>query len=224
MIPVVAALGALLLVGGCSSDQAPESTPADVLATAKTTLDETSGVRLALSTADFPPGINGLTGATGVATHAPAFDGEIQVVVDGVNANAKVLAADGDVYAILPFTTDYAPIDPGDYGAPDPADLMSTQTGLSSLLTAATDVTEGKRTRQGETVSATYAGTLTGTAVKKIIPSAQAKGEFDATFTVADEGTLDRVVITGPFYPDSPPVTYTIDLDSYGTEQDITAP
>ena len=135
-----------------------------------------------------------------------------------------MVAVDGVVHAKLPFTTKFVEIDPADYGAPDPADLMSTQDGLSSLLTAAEGVEKGKQVRDGDEVLSQIVGTVPGSAVRAVIPSASAKADFDATFTLDDANQLTRVVLTGPFYPDAGDVTYTVDLEKYGVQKDITAP
>jgi lipoprotein LprG len=60
--------------------------------------------------------------------------------------------------------------------------------------------------------------------VANVIPSAEADGSFDATYTVSDSGELRQAVLTGVFYPDSEPMTYTVDFTEYGTEQEIAAP
>lgn len=214
----------LALLVGCGGDEEPETTPAEALAAARTTLDETSGVRLGLTVDELPPGTSGLISAEGLATHDPAFEGSIKVAAGGITVDADVIAADGLVYAVLPFTTRYAEIEPADYGAPDPAALMSTEDGLSSLLTEVDQVAAGDQVRDGEDVLSTYTGTLAGDVVAGILPSADPAGSFDASFTLAEGDRLTQVVITGPFYPEAEDVTYTIDLDDYGTETDITAP
>jgi lipoprotein LprG len=226
----LAALVALALLGSgtltaCGGDdEAPELTAEERLAAAKTTLDETEGVRIALKADELPPAVNGLLTADGVGTHAPAFEGDIQVSASGLTAKAAVIAVDGKVWAVLPFTTDYAPIDPADYSAPDPAALMAADGGLSSLLTAAESVEEGEQVRQGEEVLTEITGTLPGDAVASVIPSAQADADFDATFTLDDGNQLSEVTMTGPFYPKAGDVTYTIRFSEYGVEKDITAP
>ena len=224
-----ATLVAVLLTGsallpGCSGAAEEESSPEEVLSAARATLDETSGVRLSLEVSDLPKGVDGLLSADGIATHDPAFDGSIKVAAGGVTADATIIAAEGKVFAILPFTTEFAEIDPADYSAPDPADLMSTEDGLSSLLTSAEDVAAGEQVRDGDDVLSTYTGVLEGDLVAAIIPSAEPGGEFDATFTIGPDDQLDRVVLTGPFYPDAGAVTYTISLADYGAEKDIRAP
>ena len=212
-------------LAGCSSgDKQSTSTPEETLASAKTRLDQTSGVHIALTTPRLPAGVSGLLAADGVATHAPAFKGDIKVAASGVTADASVVAVNGIVHAKLPFTARFVPINPGDYSAPDPADLMNRKRGLSSLLTAAEDVKEGDKVRQGKAVLSSYTARVPGTAVAAIIPSASASADFDAEFTVTADDELARTVLTGPFYPGAGKVTYTITFDDYGIKRKITAP
>ena len=211
-------------VAGCSGQEEPTRSPEDTLAAAKENLDRTPGLRIGLSTKNLPAGVNGLLGADGVATHAPAFQGDIKVAASGVNVDAAVVAVGGVVHAKLPFTTKFARIDPRDYDAPDPADLMRPRGGLSSLLTAAEDVREEDRVRQGKVVLSSYTATVPGTAVAAIIPSATSSADFDALFTVNDDDELAKTVLTGPFYPKAADVTYTITFDDYGIKRTIAAP
>ncbi len=221
---VVAAVLAVIGLAACSGDEQSSQDPEQRLAAAKTALDETSGVQIQLLTEDLPQGVSGLVSAQGIATHDPAFAGTIKVSASGVTADAEVVAVDGVVHAQLPFTTKFVEIDPADYGAPDPADLMSTQDGLSSLLTAAQGVEKGKQVRDGDAVLSQIVGTVPGSAVRAVIPSASAEADFDATFDLDDANRLTRVVLTGPFYPDTGDVTYTVDLEKYGVKKEITAP
>jgi lipoprotein LprG len=211
-------------LSGCSGSDQPRTSPHDTLAAAKKQLDSTPGLRIGLATSKLPPGVNGLLTADGVATHDPAFKGTIKVAVSGVTADAPVVAVDDVVYAELPFTSKFVKIDPADYGAPDPADLMNPDGGLSSLLSAARDVRAGRQVRDGKVVLSSFTATLPGKAVASVIPSASASATFKATFTVTDENHLAKAVLTGPFYPKSDDVTYTITFDDYGTRQHITAP
>ena len=220
----VTLLAPLLLAACSDGDAAEELSPEERMAAAKTALDETPGVHVVLATDDLPAGVNGLLAADGIGTHAPAFEGDIQVSAGGLTAKAAVIAVDGTVWAVLPFTTDYAEIDPADYTAPDPAQLMSTDGGLSSLLTSVEELDAGKDVRDGKEVLSTFSGTLPGDVVAGVIPSAQADADFDATFTLDDGNQLSRVVMTGPFSPKADAVTYTIDFDQYGTDKDIKAP
>lgn len=224
--PVAAALVviAALALGGCTGgDAATQRSPDEVLAAAKSTLDGTSGVHLSLETEDLPPSVDGILSATGVGTHDPAFEGDLKVLTGGLSVDVPVVAAQGKVFAKLPFTTEFVEVDPADYAAPDPAALMDTDSGLSSLLVAVEGVEEGKQVRSGEDVLASYTGTVPGDVVAGIIPSAAAD-DFDAKFTIDDRDRLREAVLTGPFYPGGGDVTYTIAFDDYDTTADITAP
>ena len=93
----------MLLLGACSGgDDEEPATPEDALAGAKTKLDETSGVSLALTTDQLPDGVDALSEASGVGTHAPAFEGDIKVIYNGLSVEVPVIAVDGRVYAKLP--------------------------------------------------------------------------------------------------------------------------
>lgn len=219
------ALAASLVLSGCASDARENSqSPEEALAAAKKTLDETSGVRVSLSTEKLPPTVDGIVKAEGVGTHDPAFQGDLKVASGGITADVPVIAAQGKVFAKLPFTTRFVEVDPAAYAAPDPAGLMEPDGGLSSLLTAAEDVEEGKQVRDGEDVLTSYSGTVPGEVVASIIPSATASSDFDARFTVDDRDRLHEAVLTGPFYPKAGDVTYTISFDEYDTTADIKAP
>jgi len=220
------ALLGLLAAAGCAQDPADQTSPAERLAAAKTALDETTGVRIDLATENLPDGVEGLLGAEGVGTHDPAFEGSIRVVTSGITADVEVVAVGDVVHAKLPFTTGFVQVDPADYNAPDPATLMATEGGLSSLLTAATDLRAGEQVRDGKAVLSTFTGTLPGQAVASVIPSASSEAEYDARFRIDDADRLVRVTMTGPFYPDpaAARVTYTVDFTQYGTERQIQAP
>ena len=213
---------------GCSGEDTPvgeDTTPEEVMALAKKTLDETSGVRLDLRTDEVPTGVTGISAATGVGTHATAFDGTLTVILGGQPFEVPVIAVDDTVWAQIPLTPGWSDVDPADYGAPDPLQLMSTDAGFSSLLTNTTGLEEGESVRGGENneeVLTEYTGTLPASVVSNVIPSAS--GDFDATYTISAEGELRTVELTGVFYPETDPITYTIGFDDYGIEPDITAP
>lgn len=222
------AVGLLLFLGACSEDSSPVGdgkTPDEVMALAKQTLDETSGVALTLEADELPTGVSAISAATGVGTHPPAFEGELTVMLGGQQFEVPVVAVDGSVFAQIPLVPGWSDVDPADYGAPDPAQLMSTDAGFSSLLPATDGVEEGESVRGGannEEVLTEFTGTVPGDVVSNVIPSAS--GDFDATYTISAEGELRTAELTGVFYPDTEPMTYTIGFDDYGTEQDITAP
>jgi lipoprotein LprG len=225
--PFVLSLG--LGLAGCSDDDGGRDgeNPEDVLAAAKQTLDETSGVEMTLATDDLPNGVTGITSAEGTGVHPSAFQGTFKLSVSGLPADAEVIAVDGVTYAknslLLP---DWTPIDPADYGAPDPAKLMDPDGGFSGLLSAAEDVETGDTVRGGENneeILTEYTGTISSDAVKALVPTAE--GDFSFTYAISEDDELREAVLEGAFYgEDEGDVTYTLTLDNYGTTKEITAP
>lgn len=222
-------LAAALLLAGCTgggdSDAKPQETPEQALAAAKKTLDETAGVQLTLRSGDVPDSINGLLSAAGVLTSAPAFDGKIVVQLGGLKPEVPVIAVGGKVYAQLPLAPGWQDIDPTDYGAPDPATLISPDHGLSSMLTATTGVSRGDSVRGGtgnKEILTSYAGTLPAASAKVLLPSVT--GDVAATYTLTDTDELRQAVLKGDFYGTGDTETYTVDLQGYGTQKSITAP
>lgn len=211
--------------GGDSADDGRP--PQEVLAAAKQTLDETSGVTISMSTNNLPGGVTGISSAEGVGVHPSAFEGTFQLSVNGLPALAEVIAVDGKTYAknslLLPQWTE---IDPADYGAPDPAKLMDPDGGFSGLLAAAKEAAAGDSVRGGEgnkEILTEYSGTISADAVAALIPTAE--GEFAFTYQISDDDELRTAVIEGAFYGEkNGSVTYTLQLDDYGTTKDITAP
>ena len=233
-LPGLVLVAALVIAGaGCSDDETEpggggddSATPAEVLELAKTTLDETSGVQISLKTDNVPSGVTGIKSASGLGAHPAAFEGEFDLVVNGLPATAEVIAVDGVTYAknslLLP---DWTKIEPDDFGAPDPALLMEPDNGFSGLIAAITEVEEGDSVRGGDDnreIFTEYTGTIPSSAVESLIPTAA--GDFDAVLTISDAGELRRAELTGIFYEDASALTYTLTLDDYGTEAEITAP
>ncbi len=225
-LSLLAALALTSCTGDGEQKASEDTSPEEVLAAAATTLGDTSGVDLTLSTEDLPAGVTGITRAAGVATNAPAFEGTITVVISGQSVDVPVVAVDGTVYAQIPFTEGWQDVDPGDYGAPDPAQLVNSETGFASLLGVTTDLEEGESVRGGadnSEVLTTYTGTVPGDAMKKVIPSSSGD-TFEAEYLVSDDGELRQAVLTGVFYAKSDAMTYTVDFADYGTSKDIVAP
>jgi lipoprotein LprG len=229
LAPLALALTGVLLAG-CSGNAETVSsgrTSEEVMELARTTLDETSGVRLSLTGEGLPEGISALRAAEGVGVHPQAFDGTLTVVLSGTDFNVPVVAVDGEVHAQIPLTPGWQTVDPAAYGAPDPAQLMSTDAGFSSLLTETDDLEEGESVRGGvdnKEVLTEFTGEVDGAAVQRIIPSADAETTFEATYLITADGELREADLTGVFYPDTEPMTYALTFEEYGTEQDVTAP
>ncbi|MGH3384540.1 MAG: LppX_LprAFG lipoprotein [Nocardioidaceae bacterium] len=223
---LVAPVAAIALLAGCTGDddKEPETDPADRLAAAKETLDAADSIDLTLDTEQLPDGVDGVLSAEGTGSHAPAFEGSIEVSASGFAGRAEVVAVDGKVWAQLPFTSEFVVIDAESYGAPDPAALISSDGGLSSLLTSATEVEEAGERRDGETVVTEFTGTVDGATMSELFPTADPSGSFDVTFTLDDGDQVDTATIAGPFYEGAADVTYDVTLDVSDEPVEITAP
>ena len=67
-------------------------------------------------------------------------------------------------------------------------------------------------------------GTLPGSVVDALIPSADEDATFDVEFRLTDDDELRDATITGPFYPDADDVTYDLTVEPSDESVDITAP
>jgi lipoprotein LprG len=220
----------LWMTAGCSgSDPVAGKTPTEQLAAAKVTFDAATSVHLTLRSSGIPESANGVLGADGSGTNTPAFKGTIDARISGFGAKVEVVAVDKVLYLKLPFTTDFVPADPKEYNAPDPAQLFAKQGGISSLLTQTQNPAEGKKIRVGPDVLQTITGTLPGASVSNLL----SVGDTTKTFTVIyglteSSGELRTVTVTGPFFkgPAGTYVTstYTLTLDNYGAQVEISKP
>lgn len=210
--------------GGSEEKKADGPTPSEVMATAKKKFDDASSVQINLSTASTPTSGNGVLGAEGDINHDPAFKGTVKVVIGGLTATVPITSTGGKVYAKLPLQTKSSVIDPSEYGAPDPADFADPENGLSGLLTKIDGLEKGAQRRNGDTILTTYSGTVPGSAVKRIIPSASAKQTYKTIIGVDTKGFAKTVKVTGTFFSGSDDVTYDVKLDGYDKGVEITAP
>jgi lipoprotein LprG len=215
-----------VVLAGCGgSSGGAHGDPVTVLKTAQQKLAETSGVSLTLTTTDLPSGVQGVKGASGTVTDAPAFDGTLTVVISAGSFPVPVKSVGGKVYAQIPLTPGWSQVNPADYGAPDPGQLISSDQGIPAILAATKDPQAGDQIRGGtdnKEVLTTYTGTVPDTAVSHLIPGAS--GDFAATYAIADNGELRQASLTGVFYGGEPSMTYTLVLTDYGTSTDIAAP
>lgn len=220
------ALAVVAALGACSNaaDTGQGKTPAQQLAAAKSRADAATSMHLTLRSSGIPESANGALGADGTGTHAPAFKGTLDARISGFQAKVEVVAVDKLLYLKLPFTTEFAQVDPKEYNAPDPAQIFAPEGGITSLLTQSTDLVEGKATRQGAEVLKTIKGKLPGASVTKLLNIGDATKTFDVTYGITDPGgELRTVTMVGPFYQGATS-TYTLTLDKYGAPVAISKP
>ncbi|MGH3497383.1 MAG: LppX_LprAFG lipoprotein [Nocardioidaceae bacterium] len=225
---VASVLLVALTVGACSSSGGSGPSSAQDLATrlarAKSALDSAGSITIKLKTDQLPSGVTGLLEADGTGTHAPAFKGSVTVSPGAGSVSADVVAVNGKDYAKLGFSPVWAPLDPSQYGAPDPALLFKPGAGVSAFLTHTTHLVAGGQVRSGQDVLTQVKGTLPGSAVASVIPSADKAKSFSVTYQLSDGDQVRQAVITGPFYAGHSDVTYTLTLETSSTDVSITAP
>jgi lipoprotein LprG len=220
-------LSLFLPLSGCGGSDGPAAKDAsvhDILAKAKQLFDDAQSVHLTLSTDATPKGGDAVLGAEGSRTHQPAFKGQVTVILGGFNAEVPVVAVDGKVYAKLPLTPKYVPIDPAAYSAPNPADFADPDKGISGLLLKLDGARKTDRKRDGSQVLTIYSGTLDGALVDPTIPSADTSGTYDTSVGIDDSGRIVTLHVTGDFFAHDGPVTYDLALDDYGKAVKIAAP
>ena len=225
---VAGALLALALpLAGCGGDdEGPdEGAPAsEVLAKAKQNFDEAASVHLTLFTDSAPTSGDAVLGADGTLTQQPAFEGEVKVLLSGFNATVPIIAVDDKVYAKLPLTPRYSTIDPSEYGAPDPADFADPDKGISGLLLEMDDVEEDGTERDGNQVLTLYSGTLPGSLVAPIIPSADDDGTYQTVVGIDQDNRIVSLDVTGEFFDGGGDETYELTFDDYDKSVKISAP
>ncbi|MDZ5622466.1 LppX_LprAFG lipoprotein [Nocardioides sp. HM23] len=204
-----------------------EVSPEEVMAAAKAKLDETTGVEITLSTDDEPDDGDFLASAAGtLIADPPSFEGEVAGRVMGTDASdIAVISADGNLYVEVPVLG-WQELDPDEFCAPDPGTLLDPDNGVSPILTETEDLEEGESELGGddndETVTP-FTGTLPGDAVRNILPCAEGD-DFDATYRIDADGYLTEAELTGEFFAGMDEITYVIEVQDYGVEQEITAP
>lgn len=209
-------LAAALLITGCqgdSDDKKADTTELQKrLSAARTTIDQAETVDVSLATKSLPQGVTGLLSATGQGNHSPAFKGKVKVVTGGSTLTADVVSAEGTLKAKTSFSPLYLKIDPESLSAPDPAALLDAETGVTQILDKTKGLEEGEKSRDGSDVLTTITGTLPGSVVSAIIPSADESRSFNVTYRLTEDDELRDATLTGPFYPDGGNVTYTVKL------------
>lgn len=226
---IALALVIALALTGCGP--AHKKSPKDMqalllerLTEARSTIDSAETVTIHLDAKNLPDGHTGLLQASGSGNHTPAFKGDVKVVTGGSAITAKVVAVGAEVMAKPSFSPIFISIDPASLKAPNPASFFETTTGISQILVETKGLKEGAKSRDGEDVLTTITGTLPGTVVRAILPSADTTASFGVTYRLTKDNELRDASITGPFYPKIPDVTYTLKVATSDTPTAIKLP
>ena len=223
-VAAAVALGASACTGGEEQAKAKGQTPAELLSSARAKLESSPSVSFTLESANLPGKAVGISGAKGTGRFTPpSFKGTLNATINGATGTVDVIAVEKQVWMKF-FTPGYNPIDPADYGAPNPAQLFDTKTGITSLVDRTQGVQKEGTVRDGADVLATVKGSLPGSAVADLLVVGDRKATFDVSYGITDRGgELRRVVLTGPFYQGATS-TYTLRLKRLDQPVEITRP
>ena len=220
----VVVAGLVVALTGCGSSE-PEESAGDLLARAKTTLDDTSSLHFVLTSEGAPTTGTALTGGEGDVLRPASFEGTLQVLAAGAALDLAVVSVDGTVYAQLPFTSGFSVVDPAQFGFGDPGALLDPDTGISQLLAEAGSPELGEERRVDGEVVREVTAEIPGELVEQVLTSEDPSAPVQARFSVAsDSGELRRAELTGPFYTAGQDATFTIELSGFGADVEITAP
>jgi hypothetical protein len=218
------ALLAAPVLTGCGSDE-PEESASDLLARAKTTLDDADSAHFVLDSEGAPESGTLLMGGEGDIARPASFEGTLKVRALGSTLDLSVVSVDGTVYAQLPFTSTFSVVDPAAFGFGDPGALLDPETGISQLLGSAESATLGEERRVDGEVVREVTAELPGDLVEQILTSEDPSTPVQARFSIATEtGELRRAELTGPFFTAGDDATFTLELSDFGADVEITAP
>jgi LppX_LprAFG lipoprotein len=219
------AVFAVPVLTGCGGGDEPEETAADLLARAKTVLDEAESAHFVLDSEGASDSGTTLIGGEGDIARPASFEGTLKVRALGSTLDLEVVSVDGTVYAQLPFTSSFSVVDPAQFGFGDPGALLDEETGISQLLAEAESAELGEERRVDGEVVREVTAELPGDLVEQILTSADPEQPVRGRFSIASEsGELRRAELTGPFFDAEEEATFTVDLSDFGADVEITAP
>jgi len=199
--------------------------PAALLRQAKQAVDGASAAHFQLTSTGAVGSGTVLIGGEGDIKRPDGFQGTLRVSAAGFDVDVPVASVGGTFYARDPLTGRWTKTSPAAYGFGDPAQLMSPQHGLSSLLPLCMSPTlKGDDLYSGDLLHEVGCA-LPGHAVAALLTSADASQPVDATFGIdGSTGQLRRVVLSGPFYSTTSSSTFTLVVVKYGENVSITPP
>jgi hypothetical protein len=216
---------ALPVLVGCSGGGGSEESAPELLARAKTTLDEASSAHFVLDSEGAPDSGTLLVGGEGDISRPSSFEGALEVRAIGSVLDLKVISVDGTVYAQLPFTSSFSVVEPAMFGFGDPGALLDPDNGISQLLVETDSAQLGEESRVDGEVVREVTAELPGDLVERILASQDPSQPVKARFSIATEtGELRRAELTGPFFTAGEDATYTLELSDFGADVEITAP
>ena len=212
----------LAALAGCGS---PPPDAHTLLGDAKKSVDASRTVHFKLSSSNAQSSSTALVGGDGTAARPDGFAGQLNVSIQGLIITIKIASVGGVFYVQLPFSTTWTVARADQYGFGDPAQLINTDHGLTSLLAEAKSPALGEQDRYNGELLYEVTCRLPGADVARLLTSADPTQDDTAVIGIsADSHQLRRVVLTGPFFDKNKSSTYTLVLDNYGANVTVTAP
>jgi lipoprotein LprG len=216
---LAASAAALASCGG------PPPNPSTLLSQAKQRFDSAPSAHFQLSSSGAPGIGTMIVGGEGDIKRPDSFQGTLHVSAGGFNVDVQVVSVGSAFYVRDPLTGRFGKTNPAAYGFGNPAQLISPQNGLSSLVLLCQATTLRSDDRYNGEQLHEVGCSLPGQAVASLLTSAAPSQPVAATFGIdTSSGQLRRVVLTGPFYSATTPSTYTLVVANYGENVSITLP
>lgn len=214
-----------VLCGCGSSGTLSAAQTKTVLNEGKATIDNTQAFHFTLTTAGVPQGsATTIVGGEGDLARPDKLVGSFTVSVGGLQAAVKVAAGNGKFYAQLPFQTTYTPTDPSSFGVANPAQLISPNGGLSSILSDTTQTVSGGQTRLNGEVLDIVSGSVPGTAITVLPDKDPSRPVMVKALINPSNHQVRQVVLTGPIETTSPSASFTVTLANYGEHVALVIP
>lgn len=240
LLPALAASALLLGTSACIGQGDDKEalcgegrTPEEAMELAKETLDDAAGLELDLYASDLPRESDGLVRASGAVVRPASFTGSGVARAGGFEVEAELRAIDDMIWirseALGNRWLELAALKQFGFAIPEipnPAELLSPDAGLSTLLLETEDLGTCEVFRGGEDnkeLLSSYDGTLPGAAVREVVPMATGD-EFAMEYLLTSDAELREMRITGEFYSGGTDVTYVVNLSDYGHTEEIKAP
>jgi lipoprotein LprG len=153
-----------------------------------------------------------------------SIQGTFTLAEEGIQVSAKVAAVGNTFEAQLPFHSGYEKTNPASFGLTNPAQLLNSQSGLTSLLALAQNPHPGRQTRLNGEVLDTVDFTVPGRSVPVIPDEAPARPVDLAVGIDPSSYQLRTVTLTGPFTSVSANSTYVVTLTNYNEHVTVVLP
>jgi lipoprotein LprG len=221
LVAVLVSLGS-----ACGSSGSMSSSQAKtLLIQGKTTIDNSQAFHFTLTTAGIPQG-SGTTivGGQGDLARPDKLVGSFTVSVGGLQASVKVAAGGGKFFAQLPFQQTYTATDPSSFGVANPAQLISPNGGLSSILSDTSQTVSGGQTRLNGELLDVVSGSVPGTDITVLPDKDPSRPVTVKALINPSDHQVRQVMLTGPIETTAPSASFSVTLTNYGEHVALAIP